>query len=117
METTLQQDQEYFLSNIANNKRAISMLIDCLRQNGCHVIQSEGDADTDIVSFAVELASVNLTSENCCAIAVFAEDTNILALLLYHWQSGLSEIYFVSDGKKIPMANAITFMHYKTNWV
>jgi hypothetical protein len=100
METTLQQDQECFLSNITNKKRTISMLIDCLRQNGFHVIQSEGDADTDIVSVGVELASVNLISENRCAIAVFAEDTDILALLLYHWQSGMSEIFFVSDGKK-----------------
>ena len=57
---------------------------------------AEGDADTEIVSVAVQFAM----SANC-PIAMVAEDTDILVLLLYHCNTDMSEVYFCLRPKAI----------------
>ena len=54
----------------------------------------EGDADTQIVGEAIGLAC---NKEN---VTVFAEDTDILILLLYFWNSKMAKIFMTSEAKK-----------------
>ena len=50
----------------------------------------EGDADNKIVSTAVEEAQES-------PVIVVADDTDIAVMLLYHWNSKLSDIYFLQE--------------------
>jgi hypothetical protein len=86
-------DQEAFLSNASNKQRFISLLAQHLQDCSYHIRQSEGDADVDIAAVAVHL------SRQGNAVVVYAEDTDILALLLYHWQPSMAPVHFKSDGK------------------
>ena len=45
-----------FLSNDINKQAIIHLIADCLREKGCNVINSAGDADVDIVKAAVTMA-------------------------------------------------------------
>ena len=55
--------------------------------NGHAVIQSESDADTQIVSAAIALASDGKHT------AVIADDTDILVLLFFHWNADMADIH------------------------
>lgn len=63
----------------------INLLSDYLRQHNIVAHQATGDADTLIVSVALGKATLSL-SENVAAVAVVAESTDILVLLLFHRQ-------------------------------
>jgi hypothetical protein len=59
------------------------------------VDQADGDADTLIVSVALNYA------RQCSEpVAVLAEDTDIFVLLLHHRQPTMSPMYFLSEAKK-----------------
>jgi hypothetical protein len=88
-------DQESFLANTHNKEGFIVLLQQCFRDCNIPTVVSEGDADTGIVSAALQSA-VSAPSN----VAVFAEDTDILALLLFHRKPHMGEIYLISDGKK-----------------
>lgn len=85
--------KEDFLSNEINKKSMIDMITTCLRQQECHVIQAEGDADVDIVKAAVTMSSMKSTT-------LIGEDTDLLVLLLYHGKVDSRELYFRSDKEK-----------------
>ena len=58
------------------------------------MIQSESDADTQIVSAAIALASDGKHT------TVIADDTDILVLLLFHWNADIADIHLRSERKK-----------------
>lgn len=66
---------EEFLANGKNKEQLIKLLSVALTQDGHQVIVCEGDADTQIVFEAIDLAR---NKEN---VTVFAEDMDILILL------------------------------------
>ena len=67
--------QELFLSNKKNKTQFVNLLRHYLTVDGHRVIQSEGDADTDIVTIAL-----NLTCDGH-SVVVVADDTDIHVLL------------------------------------
>ena len=87
--------QEPFLANTANKKSFIAVLRLYLQQNGITVHQASGDADTMIVLVASECAR-----QGEIQVGVLAEDTDIFALLLYHRDSDMADMFFVSESKK-----------------
>jgi len=87
--------QEPFLANVANKKSFIATLAQYLQSCNFTVHQAYSDADTTIVPVATNFA------RKCTSpVAVLAEDTDILALLLHHKQPDMQDIYFVSEAKK-----------------
>jgi len=85
--------QEPFLANVCNKKALINLLKGCFARTDIKVSQAVGDADTEIVSVALRLASAATDP-----VAVVAEDTDIIVLLLYHWQSTMSDVFVYSEG-------------------
>ena len=63
------------------------MLTDHLQANEHIVKQAQADADTLIVSTALDFAKNQQTVE------VIANDTDILVMLLYHWQDDMANIF------------------------
>jgi hypothetical protein len=90
-------NQEAFLSNVNNKMALINLLTDYLQQHGISVHQASGDADTLIVSVALHHAS---SYENLAHVAVIAEDTDILALLLFHRRHNMKDIFSLSRVKE-----------------
>ena len=84
-----------FLSNNKNKQRFIHTPGEKLLSLGCRVIYCEGDADVDIVMTAIMLAQEN-------HVIVVGEDTDLLALLLNHFneQHSSNNIYCSSDREK-----------------
>jgi hypothetical protein len=60
------------------------------------VTMAKGDADTDIVRVAL-----TQVSEGHLPVAVVAQDTDILVLLLRHTRSTMRDVYFVCEPKKV----------------
>ena len=87
-------DQQQFIANNHNKVEFIARLIVALNSAGLQTHQSSGDADTDIVAVALHCASSG-------SVTVFADDTDILCLLLYHTSEPLSDIFFWSEGEKV----------------
>ena len=67
-------DQQAFPANTGNKERLIQLLRFCFNETGFPPVQSNGDADLDIVSSAIHIASKKPKS-----VAVVAEDTDVLA--------------------------------------
>ena len=65
----------------------------CLRQNCCHVIQAEGDADVDLVKAVVTMSTTRSTT-------LIWEDTDLLMLLLCHGNLDSKDLFFRSDKGK-----------------
>ena len=88
------RNQQLFLANEKNKVQFINLLSHYLRLDGHAVIQSKGDADTQIVSAAIALASDGKHT------AVISDDTDILVLLLFHWNADIADIHLRSERKK-----------------
>ena len=87
--------QEPFLENVTNKRNLVTLLGEYLTSRGVTVHQASENADTLVVSVALEKA---LSGQmNVC---VLAEDTNILVLLLHHWQQCMNDIYLLSQAKE-----------------
>jgi len=87
-------NQEVFLSNEGNKVQFISLLSKYLQSDGQVVYNSTGDADTLIVSNALQIAREGKE------VNVVADDTDVLILLMYHWTDTIADIYFLSEPKK-----------------
>jgi len=72
-------EQQAFLANSTNKDNFIQLLMSHLSHEGCKTIQSEGDADTDIVKEALMMASKQQGS-----VAVVGDDTDLLVFLTHH---------------------------------
>lgn len=79
-------NQEVFLANTHNKKAFVAFLITEIQQAGFTVYQAVSDADTMIVDCALK------TARNT-AVTVVANDTDILVLLIYHFQSSMCDIF------------------------
>ena len=79
--------QEPFLANTTNKKGFIVLLKQYLEQQGTTVCQAAGDADTLIVSTELKIAV-----EGSRIVVMVSEDTDILVLLLYHWQATIQNV-------------------------
>ena len=93
-EMNAHRNQQLFLANEKNNVQFINLLSHYLRLDGHAMIQSKGDADSQIVSAAIALASDGKHT------AVIADDTDILVLLLCHWNAFMADIHLWSERKK-----------------
>ena len=94
------RNQQLFLANEKDKVQFINLLSHYLRLDGHAVIQSKGDADTQIVSAAIALASDGKHT------AVIADDTDILVLLLFHGNADMADIHLRSErnkAQKIPL--------------
>ena len=76
-----------------NKADMIALISTALTKRGCHVIQSPGDADVDIVKATVERSGH-------CTTTLVGEDTDLLILLLHYSRTDNEIIYFRSDAKK-----------------
>lgn len=86
--------QEPFLANMVNKNGFIQVLMEHLSNAGVPVMQADGDADTLIVQEALQSADRFQSP-----VAVLAEDTDILALLLHHSKPNEHDVYFVNQPK------------------
>ena len=78
-ETEFSGKKEDFLSRDKNKADMIALISTALTKRGCHVIQSPGDADVDIVKATVE------RSRHCITTLV-GDDTDLLILFLHYSQ-------------------------------
>jgi hypothetical protein len=95
--TIVTLDQDIFLSNTGNKQQFIDLLAQYLIDLEFEITHSTGDADTDIVvsvAVAIDLARQTVP------VIVYAEDTDIVALLVYHWHPSMSQVLIKSDGKR-----------------
>ena len=63
--------------------------------NKITVVQAEGNADTVIVSQTLQIASK--CHQN--SLAMFADDTDVLVMLIRRMTDTMDDIYFISDTK------------------
>ena len=90
-ETEFSGKKEDFLSRDEKKADMIALISTALTEKGCHVIQSPGDADVDIVKATVEHSSL-------CTTTLVGEE---LLILLLHYSRRYNEaIYFRSDANK-----------------
>ena len=89
-------NQEAFLKNSNNKSQFISLLAKALKDEGHDVRQSIGDADTQIVLAALEYAS----KEDKRPVTVVANNTDILVLLMFHWEAHMNIFMLSHSGKK-----------------
>ena len=89
------QNQHTFLSNTKNKVQFINMLSTYLISDGHVVIQCGDDADTSIVSNAIDFASLGHK------VTVVADDTDIFVLLLYFWNSEMEGIVLKHEKRGI----------------
>jgi hypothetical protein len=88
-------EQHAFLANNTNKDNFIQLLMSHLDHEGCRTIQSEGDADIDIVKEALTMAS-----KQQGPIAVVGDDTDLLVLLTHHLKENMSDVWFWSEAKR-----------------
>ena len=88
-------EQHAFLSNSTNKDNFIQLLMSHLDREGCRTIQSQGDADIDIVSEALAMASKQQSP-----ISVVGDDTDLLVLLTYYWKENMSDVWLLSEAKR-----------------
>ena len=86
-------NRERFLSNWKNKQQLIAFITDYLRLDGQNVHICEGDADTKIVSTALEVSNHETTT-------VVADDTDVAVMLAYHWTKELKPLLFLSERTK-----------------
>ena len=86
-------DQQAFFSNEKNKTNFVSLLTTHLRGIGHHVDVCRGDADTLIVSSALEFA------RNGQTVTIVAEDTDVLIMLVYHWRNCMKDIFIRKESR------------------
>lgn len=75
-----------------NKTDMIALISTALTERGCHIIQSPGDGDVDIVNVLIERSS--------CGTTTAGKDTGLLILLLHYSRRQCGIIYFRSDANK-----------------
>lgn len=85
--------KEKFLSNPGNKQRFIYTLAQSFMEIGIEIFHVDGDADCLIVKTALTKATEHI-------VAVVGRGTDLLVLLLYHFQpQGCNNVYFDTGGK------------------
>ena len=88
------KDQEAFFANDQNKSQFISLLAKHLEAIGHCIKISKDDADTLIVSSALEFA------HNGQTVTVLSEDTDVFLMCLYHWENGMADIFIRKEGRQ-----------------
>ena len=81
--------QDRFLSNTENKANFINFLSRYLLQVGYSTINCPGNADSTIVKTALEIADSK-------QVIVVADDTDVVLMLVHHWQNHMSDVYFLA---------------------
>ena len=89
----VQFTQDQFLSCTQNKVELINFLSISLRNACFQVVNCQGDADSTIVSTAIQFAA---THENE-PVLVVADDTDICIMLLYLWKEDMNDIFFLQE--------------------
>ena len=84
-------NQEAFLTNTYNKQQFINLLSEHLQKLGHTVVNCTDDADTKIALTAVEYA------RSKAPVTVVADDTDVLFLLVHHFENRFDDIYFRSE--------------------
>ena len=92
-ETLCTVTQQSFLTNSNNKTGLLAILIPQLIEDGHTVKQAVSDADRLIVRTAVQAASDGRS------VTVFANDTDVITMLLHHWEEHMSSIVVRSEFK------------------
>ena len=87
--------QEAFRSNERNKDQFEKMLHNSLETDGHSIIQSHGDADTNIVSEALQLAIQGNS------VTVAANNRDILVMLLFHFSNDMANISLLLESKQL----------------
>lgn len=82
--------KEKFLSNTKNKKGLISLLATNLKNVGHYVYICTGDADTKIISKALDESKEKEV----------ADDIDVAVMLLYNWNTNLLDIRFNTERDK-----------------
>ena len=94
LHTPLTVKKSDFLLSTHNKQAFLLILGSQLSDSGINVVHSDGDADVDIVCSALRQA------ENC-VVTLVGEDTDLLVLLLWHYDSSLHHpVYLYSNTSK-----------------
>ena len=93
LDTCISDDQQSFFANALNKADFIQLLSSCLHNEGFIIIQADADADTDIVATALREAACQKS------VAVAADDTDILILLVHHLKDYMNDIVLVSQNR------------------
>ena len=88
-------NQETFLLNERNKALFISLLSDYFESDSQTVQNSTGAADSMIVACALQMAMKGKEFN------VFADDSDMLILLMHHWTKNLADVYFLSEPIKL----------------
>ena len=88
LNNSLAVEKEDFLLNKNNKQDFLFILGNILRDKGVEICHAPDDADTLVASTSLEKAGVS-------SVAVIADDTDILVLLLHHTEMSSCPIYFV----------------------
>ena len=86
----LTEKKEELLSNVTNKQQFIDLVGKCMKESGINVVHAQGDADCVIAQVALKTAVDHTTH-------VVGEDTDILALLLFHVKPDMEDVYFSSS--------------------
>ena len=97
---TVTVDQKAFLRNPGNKTQFIRLLCQELERHNYATIQSKGDADVLIVSTALKYATSGQDT------VVWAEDTDIIVMLAYHWNNALGKMYICMQKKRKKIVTA-----------
>ena len=79
-------NQDTFFANIEHKVSFIGELLLRLENNGHSVLRCPADADTVVVAKAMNLC------KNKQPVTIVAKDTDILFMLIYHWEDGLAGV-------------------------
>ena len=84
--------QDPFLSNTEIKASFINFFSQHLIQSGYSTVNCPGDAESTIVKTAFDMANIGWGY-----VTVVADDTDIAAMLVHHWQSNMSDVYFFQE--------------------
>ena len=90
---TVQCTQDQFLSNERNKAQPILVCIKVPAKMMAILLQCDADADTKIVSTALELVILDEGRD----VVFVADDTDIAVMILYHWKEELGDIIFYQE--------------------
>lgn len=81
--------REAFLKNIGNKQQLINLLDVALKKNGYDTFLSPEEADVHVVQKALDVSRDG--------VVVAAGDTDILTLIVAHWNDTMGNIYFQTE--------------------
>ena len=87
-------NQNAFLSSDANKTKLIDMITKKFEVDGCTVLRCTDDADTMIVKAALDHCN------NGDSVTVFANDTDVIIMLMYFWKEEMGDVVIRSSYTK-----------------